>query len=356
MTLCAVEGCTNQKVSRSDNCIRHGAPKPTTKQCAEKHCDNIAVKAGFCQKHGDVRLCANAGCKTLARNGYDYCKKHGGARHCSKFGCTSNANDGFDFCKKHGGQTLCEIEGCTSPARGTFKKCLKHGGFVTCAVQSCEKAARDGRAFCTGHGGSRLCSYSGCTKQAQGASSACIEHEGGIRCSECNLVSVRYAGMLCYACRLGTDRLKQFEAEVIDMLNEWGLNWSHYDEAVPCAPQGCRKRPDFIFVLDGHVVILEVDEAFHRHYAVSCEISRIGQIKDLLKVPIMLIRFNPALRRYPALKECLESAIESADHADNPFGVHISYVGYPDRRVDEIDEIAEEELGQTFPSLRIECY
>ena len=40
----------------------------------------------------------------------------------------------------------------------------------------------------------------------------------------------------------------------------------------------------------------------------------------------------------------------------NAFGVHITYLGYPERRVDEIDEVAEEELGQTFASDRLECY
>ncbi len=165
---------------------------------------------------------------------------------------------------------------------------------------------------------------------------------------------MRRTGLLCYACRLGTDRLHQFEAEVIDKLNEWGMKWSHYDEAVPCAPNGCRKRPDF--VLAEHIVVLEVDESYHRFYSVSCEVSRIGQIKDLVKVPVMLIRFNPAQRRYPALRKLLAAAIVSAEPANNAYGVHITYLGYPERRVDEIDEAAEAELGQAFPSDRIECY
>lgn len=40
-------------------------------------------------------------------------------------------------------------------------------------------------------------------------------------------------------------------------------------------------------------------------YSVTCEISRTGIIEDLLKVPVVLIRFNPALRQYSALKNCV---------------------------------------------------
>ena len=55
------------------------------------------------------------------------------------------------------------------------------------------------------------------------------------------------------------------------------------------APQGWRKRPDFIFLLETHLVILEVDKNYHRFYSISCETARIGQVTDQVKLPIMLI-------------------------------------------------------------------
>lgn len=59
--------------------------------------------------------------------------------------------------------------------------------------------------------------------------------------------------------------------------------------------KGCsRKRPDFLFDLFTHTVIVECDENDHRDYDTTCEIDKLNAtFTDLADRPMILIRFNP---------------------------------------------------------------
>lgn len=58
---------------------------------------------------------------------------------------------------------------------------------------------------------------------------------------------------------------------------------------------GCSlRRPDFLFDLFSHTVIVECDENGHRDYDTTCEIAKLNEtFTDLADRPMILIRFNP---------------------------------------------------------------
>jgi hypothetical protein len=99
----------------------------------------------------------------------------------------------------------------------------------------------------------------------------------------------------------------------------------------------CIKRPDYVFVFETHVVILEVDESYHRFYAVTCEVDRIGKLKDLVQLPLHVVRFNPAKGRYVLLKDMLRQLFVSPEGALNAAGVLVHFVGYSDDRIEELN-------------------
>ncbi|GAQ90668.1 hypothetical protein KFL_006700060 [Klebsormidium nitens] len=82
----------------------------------------------------------------------------------------------------------------------------------------------------------------------------------------------------------------------------------------------CIKRPDYAFIFDTHAVVLEVDEDHHRYYNVSCEVDRMGKIKDLVRLPLHFVRFNPAERRYGLLKDILKRLFRDCRSAENTAG------------------------------------
>ena len=131
---------------------------------------------------------------------------------------------------------------------------------------------------------------------------------------------------------------------------EWDLHWSSHDSALPCASKGCKKRPDFVFYTNDWVIVLECDEDHHRYYDLSCEVSRIGVLKDQLKLPMLLIRFNPDNADYDTLERALRENLEGECIAANQFGIHVMYIGYPKHRVQELNDHAEDVLGIPFPT------
>lgn len=145
--------------------------------------------------------------------------------------------------------------------------------------------------------------------------------------------------------------MKQHEVELMQYLVEWGIHWTNHDSGLPCAPVGCHKRPDFVFHLGKWVIVLECDEDFHRNYEISCEIARIGIIKDRLKLPLLLIRFNPGVKAYIVLKDVFSRLLtDNNDMVLNEYGIHVVYIGYPAHRIQELNEYTTKLCGMPFPS------
>ena len=54
-------------------------------------------------------------------------------------------------------------------------------------------------------------------------------------------------------------------------------SYSYSDETLPCSPN--HRRPDFTWVLEDRLVILEVDEDAHRFYNRECELLRVTELR-----------------------------------------------------------------------------
>ena len=155
---------------------------------------------------------------------------------------------------------------------------------------------------------------------------------------------------MCYVCRIGTARFKQDEAELMQKLLEWDLHWSAYDSTPPCANKGCKKRPDFVFYVGKWVIVLECDENYHRDYVVECEIGRIGILKDTIKLPLLVIRFNPGVRNYEKLRKMFDDVLTcEGTIALNEYGIHVVYIGYPDSKIEELNGYTRDLCGMPFP-------
>lgn len=91
-----------------------------------------------------------------------------------------------------------------------------------------------------------------------------------------------------------------------------------------------------MFAFDDFVVVLEVDEDYHRYYDISCEMPRIGEIKNALgALPLVVVRFNPALRRKELLRKILTDCFEKGKSmaTRNKYGIIVVYIGYPDSQI-----------------------
>ena len=237
----------------------------------------------------------------------------------------------------------CCYEGCTKSARGATDFCVAHGGGTRCQQQGCTKSARGATDFCSAHGGGKRCQQDGCTKSAVGATDFCIAHGGGTRC-KCELFSVPRKGFLCWTCRRGTKRVKQFESMVESFLEEQtDLSlYTYRDEVLPCAPN--RRRGDFVFVLQDRTVVLEVDEHAHKFYNQDCECVRVLELHEQAQgKALFLVRFNPKKSLLPKLANLLRQCFTSV-LPDNLLDVR--FLGYTSEYnvVEEVTRIAEERV------------
>ena len=161
---------------------------------------------------------------------------------------------------------------------------------------------------------------------AQGATNFCAAHGGGTRCFLCKLVSVPRLGFLCWTCRVGAERLKQFEhaVEVFLQRREDLRVYTYRDQTLPCAPT--RRRPDFTYTLYGRIVVLEVDEHCRRYCQQDCECIRVLELREQGQgKALFLIRFNPLQRLLGQLADTLRSCFT----APLPETLlHIRFLGY----------------------------
>jgi hypothetical protein len=161
------------------------------------------------------------------------------------------------------------------------------------------------------------------------------------RCADCRIFLVAFKEGVCYTCRVGSGRVKQFEMMVKDYLDAHpesvGL-YSYEDVTLPCSPN--RRRPDFVWILPDRMVVLEVDENAHRHYNRECEISRVTEVMEQSRgLPVFLIRFNP---RKTLLQKMHEQLMKYFACNVSSY-LMVSFIGY----CEEYDVVAEiEALGK----------
>lgn len=294
-------------------CRDHREPGMTdllTKKCEHDECTSIQPtfnfkdesKGRFCLEHkleGMVCVirnwCIEEGCETSAGFNHEGLK----AKYCS-----DHKKEGMIFVLKIRECEKCEKKANynlpnTKPAR--FCKIHKEPGMFDvhklCGDLECTKQA----SF----------NYEGHTKRLY-----CSDHKkagmiiiGGKYCLTpmCETsVLAKYEGY-CFRCYAHTfpdapvtRKYKTKEMAVRDFLKESfpDLPFIH-DKRVECHVY----RPDFVYDLGSHVVVIEVDEYQHETYDTSCDNKRLMSIfQGLGSRPMVMIRFNPDA--YEDVKGC----------------------------------------------------
>ncbi len=156
------------------------------------------------------------------------------------------------------------------------------------------------------------------------------------------MFGVNRQGFLCWSCRKGTTRVKQYEHLVETYLKgyEDTAHYSYRDETLPCAPT--RRRGDFVYLLADRLVVVEVDEQAHRFYNQDCECTRVLELHEQGQGrALFLLRFNPLKRLLPDLRQCLLRAF-TAPLPETLLQVH--FLGYKSEYnvAEEVTRIAAE--------------
>lgn len=264
----------------------------------------------------------------------------------------------------------CEYDGCMKkPARnfpgelrGRF--CTEHelDGMIDvlcdrCTIEGCERRANYNTwpikkgLFCNEHKQPGMinvkttkCQEEGCFKfpvfGMPGSTSGthCKNHKGAEmidvknpRCKTpmCDIILPGNKHGYCARCMVYmfpdavvTTRFKTREMAVRDFLRaEWpGIDILH-DKRVDCHLY----RPDFVFDLGSHTIVVEIDENQHKSYDTSCDNKRLMSIfQGLGSRPMMMIRFNPD--SYEGHKGCWTKDNKLVD-GGKPWGKRLNVLG-----------------------------
>jgi hypothetical protein len=92
------------------------------------------------------------------------------------------------------------------------------------------------------------------------------------------------------------------------------------------------------------IILIELDENFHRSYQAACELKRLEEIKDQESSPLFALRYNidqEGGMSPEKLDAFCERALEVLDGAyqlaiEAPTGMVIEYHGYPEQREDAL--------------------
>lgn len=151
----------------------------------------------------------------------------------------------------------------------------------------------------------------------------CAQCGGSHLCRTCRLTITRVKGVDCAACRrwkTGLSFVKGSEHEVKNVLDseiaaEQLSPYSLHDRrANKCLDSNIfgSLRPDFIWKLPLHWVVLEVDEHQHKHYAFNCERRReLDLFNSAEGHPVILVRYNPDAFR-TSMKSARQNLAQSA--------------------------------------------
>ena len=99
-----------------------------------------------------------------------------------------------------------------------------------------------------------------------------------------------------YCASHDTDRKRKTrvrENQVANFLRDQGLHWTAWNRQL--AETACgRYRPDFVYELPSHVVLVEVDEHQHAQPGYACDNARMLDIFGAYGgTPVVFLRFNP---------------------------------------------------------------
>lgn len=174
-------------------------------------------------------------------------------------------------------------------------------------------------------------------------------------CPVCKEAHKSRVSIFCREHRLQIKKIQRYEQETLETLCSWGYYPSIENAKGPCGDVLNMRRADFVFhdnEMD-YVVILEVDEDWHKGYPLRCEISRLSDLMDQYPGKHLYIIRYAVKRRHSsyhdsedcitsASKKKLQSALKMAFSAkmdpSNTRGYKIVYVDYPEERIQDLDD------------------
>jgi len=273
---------------------------------------------------------------------------------CMKQPCYNLPNEHFGkFCASHKTSEMinvrerpCEFNGCIkkpfynapSETKGRFCNEHKEDGMIdvlsdSCRHENCNKRAtfnhpEQKAKFCSNHKEdemidvkTRRCEHEDCmivpvfnlpgTKRGV----FCFEHKkDGMedvrnpRCKTpmCDII-LSYSKNYCARCsaHLFPDQPSRFKTREIKLkdylVTEYPDKTIIHDKRVECHLY----RPDFVFDMGSHVIVIELDENQHKTYDTSCDNKRLMSIfQGLGSRPMVMIRFNPD--KYDSVPGCFK--------------------------------------------------
>lgn len=262
----------------------------------------------------------------------------------------------------------CDFEGCESAffseKDGLSKHRRRHSGVrpYVCDFEGCRSAFSESSHLTVhkrSHSGVRpyVCNYEGC-RSAFASSSYLTKHKRthtGVRPYVCDYEGCRSA--FAQSCNLtvhkkthtieGQIRRKKQENRVNKMLTKWGYT-ADCETTINALSGKCLTDTQRYFSrLDFRIVncfnamcILEVDEDQHYWYNLSCEMSRMADVRASLALaghttPIYWIRYNPNGKYHVGSEEIKINRT----HRENLLEQHLATVCSPDFKPDHQENI-----------------
>ena len=98
--------------------------------------------------------------------------------------------------------------------------------------------------------------------------------------------------MLCVLC------YDREEEKVAKALQEAGISFKREHRVLFDCWDDTFARVDFVIHINGHIVLLEVDEGQHAWYGIECDVFRMTKIFAAIaidgnKLPVLFVRYNP---------------------------------------------------------------
>ncbi len=336
-TYCKEESCTKRSTYGSDGLIlycsdhrKDGDIDNVHKRCIYEGCNLIpsfglkGSPAIHCMSHKEEneiskgKKCEYQDCKTSARYAIEgqtkkHCSKHREenevdvvSRRCIHKNCMTIPIFGLEYqipihCSQHKDKkeidlvnSKCIYDGCTkNPSYGlpgTNKRihCFTHRDTNECNVML---------QYCEFNDCERIAYYS--DKLGVRNAKRCFTHKfkEDIHChsKKCNSCNLYYLGdyEVCYYCNPNRNR-KVKEIRIIELFKNTNFMIDFkYNSKVD------KYYPDVLFDCSDHYVIVEVDEDQHKSskYDSNCELQRMYDIFEWLKLPCIFIRYNPDVYR-----------------------------------------------------------
>ena len=250
------------------------------------------VKKKRVQSKAPRKACPHGKRKSRCRqcNGVSFCEHDRDRYTCREGDCEGKSfcehNHVRSTCKQCKGSSLCEEHG------NVKSHCIPCGGSQVCIEHGVLKAhcrACEGVAFCW-----HTCPSTGKQKQRQKSQCKICSPNSNALCKGCGdkkvIKSKDYFCVDCHPTRKGhaKTREKALKAWLIEQ-DKYTFVYNHRIYA----DDGKYYHPDFLFKCGAHDVILECDEFAHPCNDVEDERSREDNIRAILGVPTVFIRYNP---------------------------------------------------------------